>query len=154
MYTKYFWIKLINVTLGTQNFVLASPPLWLISLVYFLMICRICLFWCCMLYWAFSALVMSESSLSRCEPIFSFKSIFFGFTETFSACWTASLEVSIVRVSSSVGCSWLAAFSTSPSGDRGLWSGVLARELTRTRNRVLRLPQTVWKLLSFHNFEH
>lgn len=47
---------------------------------------RICLVWCAMLYCAFSAFDINESSLFKCEPIFSPMSIFLFDDGTFWLC--------------------------------------------------------------------
>lgn len=111
---------------------------------------RICFVWCCMLYWAFSAFMINESSLSKWDPIFWLRSRCFGLTPLFgwsSGSITLSVVVSTVITSSAVafadpGSSWLAL----GFGSSGLWCGVPPREPTFTLSNVPRLPQTVCEI--------
>lgn len=119
---------------------------------------RICFDWCCILYCAFSAFVIRESSLPRWDPIFWLRSNCFGWkpllaTEPLSgssaeASATLSADVSTVITSSAVdsGLSSLSCFSMFSSG---LWCGVPPRELTFTLSNVPRLPQTFCEMVYF-----
>lgn len=113
---------------------------------------RICFVWCCILYWAFSAFMISESSLSRWDPIFWLRSICFGWTPLFSGSAFAasammSSDVSTVITSSAADPGSFWASWSSGFGSSDLWCGVPLRELTFTLSNDPRLPQTVYRIL-------
>jgi hypothetical protein len=100
--------------------------------------CFICEVWCFMLYWAFSAFFMSESSLSRWDSTFALRSTFLAVTGrglTSDSC-SASASSSAIG-GSSASCCWPDAVDWSDVDPDCDW--------TRAFSKVPKLPQTVCK---------
>lgn len=109
---------------------------------------RICFVWCCILYCAFSAFEIRESSLSKWDPIFWLRSSCFGWTPPPAGGFVASAAMSLdasTDVSSVTTSSDTISSCLQESGSSGLCCGVPPRELTFPLSNVPRLPQTVCK---------